>query len=391
MATVQKVKLSSEMRYLNERLRDGRAVRQDEFSMKRLGKPDPAFQPRVVHLDMEHVKTLDNIKQARGYLDPVVVVHVAEENRDILVDGFHRHEVYKRAGELGIPAYVVEGTEEDAIEYAAMANQHAILKRTTEDVKKQISMLLDMERWAQKPDHTIGAHVGVKGSTVSKYRAAHYKERGLSKPEFFVRADGFKVARRGTSQSLPRISKSSTGYQTSIKGKNIYLGTRLADAQETLAEKLETTEQRRKVLNNTSTGFFQVYLPSFGVSLSTRQLTGKGRTFPGLGSIGIGYGRVVIIARLDEPAAIYTAIGRVYALREIVGRPDDTPVIVCVCYPDDGPEELVEVARRLGVELQTPEELVASIKGDAATPAESACPTDDLVEIGVDDERGTVA
>jgi hypothetical protein len=368
MATVQKVKLSSEMRYLNERLKDGRAVLQAGFSMKRLGKPDPAFQPRVVHIDMQHVKDLDDIYQARGCLDAVVIFHVADGDRYILVDGFHRHEVYKNAREDAIPAYVIEGTVEEAVEYTAMANQHAILKRTNEDIKKQIDMLLAIPRWFDLSESVIGKHVGVSHSIVRKYRAAFCAECNVPFPTHYVASDGRKVIRPRNRVS-PAIYKNRRGqYSATFNGRQIYLGTVQSEAHRNLETKIQMTIARRAKLEPTE--FFDKWLPSFGIALTSSRLHGS--IYAGIGITAHGYGRVVITARLDEPGAIYAAIGRLYALREILEKPGDRLVMVCVCYPDDGPEALVEVARRLGVELLTPEELVASIKGDEAGEADDA-------------------
>jgi hypothetical protein len=344
------------------------------FSMKRLGRPDPAFQPRVVHLDMDHVKTLDDIYQVRGSLDPVVIVHVAEEDRNILVDGFHRHEVYKRAGEGSIPAYVITGTVEDATEYAAMANQHAILKRTPLDVKKQIYMLMQFQQWVHSSDPALAAHVGVSSMTARRYRGEYYTERNIPVPKEFVSTSGVKRKRK-FSDDTPSINKTPYGrYTAKVKGKRITLGTDFSQAKAMLEEITGRSVKRMARLNPVH--FFGEWLPQMGIHLTPSRLLGP--NYYGIGYSAHGYGRVVITARLDEPSAIYTAIGRLYALREILQRPGDRLVMVCVCYPDDGPAALVEVARRLGVELLTPEELVASIKGDgdqaAPAPAGPAAP-----------------
>jgi hypothetical protein len=356
MATVQKVKLSSELRYLNDRLRDGRAVLQAGFSMKRLGNPDPAFQPRVVHLDMDHVKTLDDIYQARGALDPVVLVHVPDKDLYILVDGFHRHEVYKRAGNESIPAYVISGTIEDATEYTAMANQHAILNRTPDDVKKQVFLLLSLPKWETETDSVIGHHVGVVQKTVNRYRIMFYAEKGVPIPERSRK-------RRGPGAAMPGIYKCADGvYRACFRGRTFHLGKSPGEAQRRLKEKLGQIEQRRSLLNEND--FFGSWLPRRGVALSASRFPIN--QYPGIGQSAHGFGRIVIVARLNEPSAIYPAIGRLYALREIHQRLGDRLVMVCVCYPDDGPDALVEVARRLGVELLTPEELIVSIKGEEA-------------------------
>jgi hypothetical protein len=53
---------------------------------------------------------------------------------------------------------------------------------------------------------------------------------------------------------------------------------------------------------------------------------------------------------------------------------DPSSRAVVVCYPLDGPPVLLDLARQLGVEFLTPEELVASLKGREPPPAGSDPP-----------------
>lgn len=386
MATVQKVNLSSELQYLNERLRDGRAVLQDQFSMRRIGNPDPGFQPRAINLDEDHVDSLGEIYLAKRVLDPVVLFYVPNEDIYILIDGFHRHAVYKRARQETIPAYVVEGTVEDAIEYSAMANQHAILKRSPEDIKKQVYLLLDIKKWFDAGDRVIGRHVGVGSERVKRHRAAFCKDRGVSFPEMVTTSEGVTRRRRPsiTNPALVKISGDRGGYSSKIGGRNVYLGKDLATAKSNYATIMIKRERRRAVLEPRK--FFKEWLVSRGLSFDPCLVAQP--TYPGIGTAAQGYGRVAIVARLDEPSAIYAAIGRLYALREILGRLGDRLVMVCVCYPDDGPKALVEVARRLGVELLTPDEVVVSIKGDDGQPIEPDADEDGGSEADEQDDQG---
>ena len=60
------------------------------------------------------------------------------------------------------------------------------------------------------------------------------------------------------------------------------------------------------------------------------------------------------------------AVGSALILRE-KHRPGGRAVVLC--YPEDGPAEVIDLARRLGVEFMTPEEFVASVKGDGEAGA----------------------
>jgi hypothetical protein len=366
MATA-KVKLSSEMQYIQEALKSGRATLQ-KFSMRRLTRLDKSLQPRVVHLDMDHVKNLgDNLQVQLAIgrdLYPGVLFHDPAKDWVGLVDGWHRLKAYQIAGLDYFPAYVVEGTKEDAIEYAAMANQHAILRRTKEDVRKQIFMLLEIPRWLEKSEKEVAKHVGVSAPTVNRHRAAFCRDRGVWPRNLYTTHDGGIWTRRRRNGDLPRIiakpNGKKTAYVTCIKGKTIYLGLELSRAKVILDEKLASMDLKRTTLKDDV--FFQSWLWSRGISLDRPKFPPG--VYRGLGNSAHGYGRVVITARLDEPGAVYTAIGRLYALRHILRKPDHRLVMVCVCYPDDGPEALVQVARDLDVELLTPDEFVAGIKAE---------------------------
>jgi hypothetical protein len=367
MATATRVKLTSEMQYLNDAIREGRAVLQDKFSMKALGNPDPAFQPRVVHLNMDHVDTLKEVYHVRGKIDPVTIFRIIgkkpSDDLYILVDGFHRHEVYKRAGEVAIPAYVIEGTVEDAIEYAAMANQYTLLKRNKEDIKKQIYMLLKIPDWFKRTDTEVGRHVGITAGTAKKYRLLYCKEKDMEPPSLIFENDITRIQKRkNTLPKKPPINITPDGkFVCEINKRKLYLGDNLQDAKRNLDEKFGRIIQRTEIL----------HIENLGSWLRTRGIVLRGpeydyKRYRGIGRAFHGYGRVVITARLEEPGAIFTAIGRLYALRHILQEPDQRLVMVCVCYPEDGRETLVQVARDLGVELLTPEEFVASVKGEQA-------------------------
>lgn len=192
MATVKKAakELDPTGPYLEQAEREGRLTKQT-LSLKAV-KPDTKYQARVLHLNMDHVKVLGDTLNINGQLHPVVVFEVAEGKgvRYILADGFHRHEAYRRAGKAAIPAFVIKGTERDAFEYATMCNRVMCLKRSKEDVKKAIYMLLEDSEWFGRNDRWIGEHVGASQSVVASTRKLFCAERKQLIPERLMRRDG---------------------------------------------------------------------------------------------------------------------------------------------------------------------------------------------------------
>jgi hypothetical protein len=116
---------------------------------------------------------------------PVVVLW--DGKKYWLADGFHRVAAAKAARRIrpkmeGIRAQVIEGTKRDAIIYSAGANKRFSIKRTPEDIKRSIYMLLDDDEWRDKPNVDIARHVGVKPETVRNYRIEYHTENNIVAP-----------------------------------------------------------------------------------------------------------------------------------------------------------------------------------------------------------------
>lgn len=368
----QRVKLSSEDQFIQEAIRAGRATVQN-YSLKQLIKLDKAMQPRVNHLNVEHAKnltdTLQNLRKLDRDLDPGVLFRDPKTNWIGLVDGWHRLHAYMtiRPKLDYFPAYVVEGTKEEAIEYAAMANQHARLKRTTADVEKQLHMLFAIPRWWNKSNQSIGDHVGINPTTVHRHRVNYSRTTSTPIPNVFVSASGqLQSTRVSRGQILsgtnkPPISRDCNGkYSAKILGKTHSLGRRdMESASEQLDEKLASI--RAEIASRRHS----LRLSNLGTFLAARELsfrvTKAGGAHHGVSGLS-GHGRTITTAYLqkDDDSAV-RSFGPVLAIREF-----DNPAnrAVVVCYPEDGPEEILDIGRRLGIEFLTPEQLVASIKGD---------------------------
>ena len=88
-----------------------------------------------------------------------------------LGDGFHRIESATRAGLLSVPCDVRAGGRREAVLHACGANASHGLRRTREDVRRAIDILLRDPEWGQWSDREIARRVGCDHKTVSSCRS----------------------------------------------------------------------------------------------------------------------------------------------------------------------------------------------------------------------------
>lgn len=87
-----------------------------------------------------------------------------------LGDGFHRAESASRAGLPSVPCEVRQGNRREAVLFACGANDSHGLRRTRDDVRRAIEILLRDEEWGQWSSREIGRRVGCSDVTVSTVR-----------------------------------------------------------------------------------------------------------------------------------------------------------------------------------------------------------------------------
>lgn len=88
-----------------------------------------------------------------------------------LADGFHRHAAAVTAGLEEINCDVRSGDRRDAILYSASANATHGQRRTREDVKRAIGMMLMDSVWGRWANNAIAKHVNCDPKTVAARRA----------------------------------------------------------------------------------------------------------------------------------------------------------------------------------------------------------------------------
>jgi hypothetical protein len=373
MSTAKKFELASDEVYLQEALKDGRATIM-EVSMKALGTPDVAFQARVKHLDMDHVHRLSLIHDAEGRLSPVVIFRATagRKQRMILADGFHRHEVYLKKKLPAIRAYVVDvamdRVEHEARLFSAMCNQNLSLGRTKEDIRKAVELLfVDRDCW-QWTDTRIAKHCGSNRGSVTNWRLAYKERTGTELPETVMNASGDQCrytseARSSGSGRIPQlvVTEEISGgggsrrkrYRTCVNNKVINLGY----DEEKAKERLKTIKDE---VANRSVDIHTVYSLFLSNRLNFVRINKLGIKFVrGF----IGHGIAVTPCGFTAEESVPWAVGCLMMLREMA----DVPVarLVVLCYQENGPQASIDVARKLGIEFLTPDELIESLKTEA--------------------------
>jgi hypothetical protein len=130
---------------------------------------DMQLQPRAtLHRDWieEYAQDMQG-----GAMFPAVTVFFDGEQY-WLADGFHRSYAAEAAGAAQIAADVREGTRRDALLFALGANAEHGHRRTNEDKRRSIDILLADEEWSRKGIREIARHCGVDHKTVAARREA---------------------------------------------------------------------------------------------------------------------------------------------------------------------------------------------------------------------------
>ncbi len=89
-----------------------------------------------------------------------------------LADGFHRYEAYARARVNKVPADVRQGTQRDAILFSVGANAAHGLRRTNDDKRRAVMVLLNDSEWAKWSNREIARQCGVSEALVRDARGS---------------------------------------------------------------------------------------------------------------------------------------------------------------------------------------------------------------------------
>ena len=131
-------------------------------------RTDGATQSRTA-INNETVADYSEAIKAGAEFPAIVVFHDGADNW--LADGFHRFHAHGQAGKTSILADVRQGTLRDARLYAAGANGSHGLRRTNEDKRNAVKMVLSDEVCAECwTDREIAKHCAVSHPFVAAIR-----------------------------------------------------------------------------------------------------------------------------------------------------------------------------------------------------------------------------
>lgn len=133
---------------------------------------DLECQPRV-RCDLDVIDEYADHYRSRRSLPPLVVFHVGDLY--LLADGWHRFKAALRAGLRKIDVEVHHGTRRDAILYSVGANAEHGLRRSSEDRRRAVEILLKDPDWCQRSNSWIADMARVSHPYVGKVR----RELGL--------------------------------------------------------------------------------------------------------------------------------------------------------------------------------------------------------------------
>jgi hypothetical protein len=126
-------------------------------------------QPRA-GLNDETVAEYAAAMQSGALFPPVVVFYDGTDYW--LADGFHRLNAHLVSDAQEIACEVHSGTQRDAVLYAAGANATHGLRRSNDDKRRAVLMLLEDDEWSQWSDRVIAEKCGVSHPFVGKVRAS---------------------------------------------------------------------------------------------------------------------------------------------------------------------------------------------------------------------------
>ena len=128
---------------------------------------DSSLQGRC-KLNQEVIDEYSEVLREGGKLPAIKVFRVGSCH--YLVDGWHRFFAHKKAGLADIEVDVIEGTMREATLFAVGANDDHGLRRTNDDKRKAVMMLLDDLEWSEWSDREIAKAAKVSFMTVGRIR-----------------------------------------------------------------------------------------------------------------------------------------------------------------------------------------------------------------------------
>jgi hypothetical protein len=155
---------------------------------------DPALQCRV-EVNQVAVEEYAEAWVAGAEFPPVRVIRV--DGRLLVVDGWHRTLAFRHARKCGykdrtaIPCQVTNGTRRDAMLAAAQANADNGLRRTNEDKRRAVRLLLQDPEWCGLSSRELAPLAGVSHNYINQVRREYSVKPGEPVTQAMIeRVDG---------------------------------------------------------------------------------------------------------------------------------------------------------------------------------------------------------
>lgn len=376
---------------LTEWIRTGEAKLCNSMSMKAITADDTILQFRE-RTDPEWVQVfyeeIDRWQRMQGQPDcpdppfPVVVFHDEGAGVYWLADGYHRFRAHEKLRLKSIRAYVIKGTLEDAVRFAATCNlARSGHEPSREDIKHGFMKLLENERFFAMTDMGLGCVAAVGATTAKRWRAEYCDRHGCGVPDRLISADGrlYPANGQGGVASVNASTKRGKPIliaraQAAGRDFKVYIGIEDGVSQEQIdAAKAEVERRARDwrerqaelVVPKSSYAACGVMARSFisrGVASSVESM-GAGDC---LASLRIGLARVVTQAE-STPTDYFASFGKIMLARK---RGTVAREIILAPMPRHGASgKAISLIREAGVEVMTADELIAELapKADADT------------------------
>ena len=130
-------------------------------------RTDGGTQPRV-QIDPLVVDEYANAMKMGTVFDPAVVFFDGTDRW--LADGFHRHAAAKQAGLAVLNCCIKQGTRRDAVLYSVGANATHGVRRTNDDKRRAVEVLLGDPEWSAWSDSEIARRCAVSHTFVHNMR-----------------------------------------------------------------------------------------------------------------------------------------------------------------------------------------------------------------------------
>lgn len=141
--------------------------------------------------------------EAGETLPPVTVYH--DGTTYWLADGFHRYAAHEKLDAREIDADIRQGARRDAVLHSVGANSTHGLRRTNEDKRRAVQVLLEDAEWREWSDREIGRRAGVSPSTVGSLRPNPTVQLGQSTER--KGADGRTINTANIGKAKPDLSE----------------------------------------------------------------------------------------------------------------------------------------------------------------------------------------